>query len=294
MTSHQKYLSLCLLMIVALLYGPSPALAQLDNFAVLAGDAVTCTNSTVTGDVGVADPTGAVTQTSCTVMGTVYPPGHPAAQQAYQDFLAAYAALATQPACTAFEVPLSNATLPPGVYCYAAAVTATGTLTLDGPCNGTWIFRIGTSGAGALTTTDFTVQHANPACNACDSNVFWWTAQAATLTRTTLIGSILAGADITVTGPGGALDGQALAGGLGTTAAPTGAVTLTGALVTACEATGGGPGGGPGGGNDKPACNQGVGNGPEDCDPGNSNNRNPSNDEDGGIPGAPGRQGGNR
>ena len=29
----------------------------------------------------------------------------------------------------------------------------------------------------------------------------------------------------------------------------------------------------------KPKCNQGVGNGPEGCDPGNSNNHNPSNDE---------------
>jgi hypothetical protein len=42
---------------------------------------------------------------------------------------------------------------------------------------------------------------------------------------------------------------------------------------------------------EKPKCNQGVGNGPEGCDPGNSNHNQPSNDEDGGIPGAPGRQG---
>ena len=42
-------------------------------------------------------------------------------------------------------------------------------------------------------------------------------------------------------------------------------------------------------------CNQGVGNGPEGCDPGNSNQGNPanSNDELGGTPGDPGRQGGN-
>ena len=43
--------------------------------------------------------------------------------------------------------------------------------------------------------------------------------------------------------------------------------------------------------NKKPACNQGVGNGPEGCDPGNSNHNQPSNDENGGVPGAPGRQG---
>ncbi|MEW5856384.1 MAG: S-layer homology domain-containing protein [Cyanobacteriota bacterium] len=39
-------------------------------------------------------------------------------------------------------------------------------------------------------------------------------------------------------------------------------------------------------------CNQGVGNGPEGCDPGNSNRNRPSNDEGAGAaPGSPGRQG---
>ena len=41
--------------------------------------------------------------------------------------------------------------------------------------------------------------------------------------------------------------------------------------------------------NSRGDCNQGVGNGAEGCDPGNSNNNQPSNDEDGGVPGAPGR-----
>ena len=42
-------------------------------------------------------------------------------------------------------------------------------------------------------------------------------------------------------------------------------------------------------------CNQGVGNGADMCDPGRSDQGNPfnSNDELGGVPGAPGRQGGN-
>ena len=43
---------------------------------------------------------------------------------------------------------------------------------------------------------------------------------------------------------------------------------------------------------DKEKCNQGVGNGPEGCDPGNSNHHHGSNDEDGGTPGDPGRKGG--
>lgn len=44
--------------------------------------------------------------------------------------------------------------------------------------------------------------------------------------------------------------------------------------------------------NEKPACNQGVGNGPEGCDPGNSDAHKGSNDENGGTPGNPGRKGG--
>lgn len=43
----------------------------------------------------------------------------------------------------------------------------------------------------------------------------------------------------------------------------------------------------------KSDCNQGVGNGDEGCDPGNSNHNQPSNDEatsDGKVPGSPGRQ----
>jgi hypothetical protein len=63
-------------------------------------------------------------------------------------------------------------------------------------------------------------------------------------------------------------------------------VTITGTALVGCEG-----GSGNGGGNDRGKCNQGVGNGPEGCDPGNSNNHNSSNDENGGTPGDPGRQG---
>ena len=41
----------------------------------------------------------------------------------------------------------------------------------------------------------------------------------------------------------------------------------------------------------KPKCNQGVGNGAEGCDPGNSGKKG-SNDENGGTPGNPGKRGG--
>jgi hypothetical protein len=75
-----------------------------------------------------------------------------------------------------------------------------------------------------------------------------------------------------------------LAGGAGSTEQPTGEVTLTDATVAGCEASEG----------HRAKCNQGVGNGAETCDPGNSNQGDPgnSNDELGGTPGDPGRKGG--
>lgn len=196
----------------ALLLGSSPASAQVSqgtaaDFAVLGGSAVTCTDSNVNGNVGV-DLGGAITRTNCTVSGTVHR-GDTVAQRAYDDFLAAYAAMALVP-CD-FNLtgqPLAGQTLTPGVYCFDAAVTETGgVLTLNGSSTDTWIFKIGTAGTGALTATNFTVVMSNG--QACNNNVSWWTAEAATLTDSVFVGSILAGTSVTVTR--GSLDGQALA-----------------------------------------------------------------------------------
>lgn len=225
--------------LAAFLYSPSPALAQevvlgsAEDFAVLGGTAVTCTDSVVIGDVGVAVG-GAVTQTNCTISGAVHE-GDLVGQQAYEDFLRAYDDLKDEPC----EVDLTGQLLdgqmlPPGVYCFDAAVTETGgELTLVGDSDDTWIFKIGTGGTGALTFTNFSVVLTSG--EACSNNVFWWTADAATLTDSVFLGSILAGADITVTR--GSLDGQALAGGTGTPSGPTGAVTLTNTEVSVCGAS---------------------------------------------------------
>jgi len=207
----------------ALVLGSSTALAQVplgaaEDFTVLGGSAVTCTDSSVQGDMGV-DLGGAFTRTNCTISGTVHV-GDTVAQQAYDDFLAAYARIKL----LACDVDLTGQTLagqslPPGVYCFDAAATETGgVLTLDGAPSDTWIFKIGTLGTGALTGTNFSV--VMPGGEACDNNVFWWTAEAATLTDSAFLGSILAGTSITVTRK--SLDGQALA---------KAAVTLTGTSV---------------------------------------------------------------
>lgn len=169
------------------------------NFAVLANSAVTCTNGTITGDVGsyLAAPTGSVTQTGCPITGTVRV-GDSVATQAFNDFLGRYAVLAPHlnDGCTVVTGTLAGVTLSPGVYCFDAAATLTGVLTLGGPTDGIWTFKIGTSGTGALTGTNFSVIMAD---GAQASNVTWRVADAVTLTDSHVSGAILAGAGITLT-----------------------------------------------------------------------------------------------
>jgi len=242
------------------------------GYTVLANQAVTCTDGSIVGSVGTfqAAPTGSITLTSCPVSGATSI-GTGASKQAYNDFLATYAALAPQASdvCTVLSGTLAGVTLAPGAYCFPAAAALTGTLTLDGPSNALWSFKIGTVGTGALTGTNFDVVLANGA-SAC--NITWWVAEAATMTTSNFQGSILAGAGITLTG--GTFNGDIWS---------RADVTVTGTAVVGCD-------GKNGHGQPRGKCNQGVGNGPEACDPGNSNNHNGSNDENGGTPGNPGRR----
>jgi Ice-binding-like len=197
----------------------APSLGSAGSFAVLSGAAVTCTDSTITGN-GSSAPGRPVTQTRCTINGTVQA-GDATAAAASNDFLAAYNTLAALPPtqCDAIlSGTLANVSLPPGHYCFSAAATLTGQLTLDGPANGVWIFRIGTGGTGALTGTNFSVVMSS---GGLASNVYWWVAEAATMTTSNFQGTILAGAATTFTG--GSLIGRDLS---------KAAVTLTGATVS--------------------------------------------------------------
>jgi hypothetical protein len=190
------------------------------NFAVLAATAVTCTDGTILGNVGEA-PGTAITQTSCPVTGTINA-NDPAAAQAQKDFQQAYTDIGNM-ACTQTLTTLDGQTLAPGVYCFDAAATSTGgVLTLNGPATGTWIFKIGTLGTGALTGTNFSVVTPNGTPPACNS-VYWWTAEAATLIDSTFVGTILSGTAITLTR--GTFNGDAFA---------KTAVTITGDAVTGC------------------------------------------------------------
>jgi len=300
MNHLQKYLSTCLMASAALLVGAfpaaaavAPALGAASTFAVLSAarggtGAVTCTDSNINGDVGSSGNLASVTRTNCAIVGNVIAP---VSTQVLADFNTAYSQYASIPCTGTLDAAYTGTTLtlPPGVYCSAAAVTFTDSrLILDaqGDANASWIFKIGTGGTGALTGTNFTVVMAN---GGQPCNVAWWVAEAATLTTSSFQGTILAGAAITVTG---LADGTAPFNG---DALAKGAITLTAVTVTACTAA---ASGGHGNGNSRSKCNQGVGNGPEGCDPGNSDGAimfpfGPnSNDEVGGVPGNPGRKGG--
>jgi hypothetical protein len=198
----------------------TPSLGSAATFAVLAGTAVTCTNATVTGNVGVY-PGITITQTSCPVTGTI-DAGDSVAAQAHNDFVVAYDAFKALP-CGQALATLNAQTLSPGVYCFDAAATSTGgVLTLDGPSDGVWIFKIGSLGTGALTGTNFTVVKPDGTPPPCNS-VYWWVAEAATMTDSKFVGTILAGAAITLTR--GTFNGNAYA---------KAAATITGTAATGC------------------------------------------------------------
>ena len=177
------------------------------NFVVLANAGVTCTDGTIIGDVGTFSATGAITRTNCPIDGTLHG-GDSVATQAFNEFLNTYAVLAPQAGdvCTMLTGTLAGVTLAPCVYCFNAAATVTGVLTLNGPAEGIWIFKIGTSGTGALTGSSFSVVMAG---GGQPGNVTWWVAQGVTLTDSHVIGTILGGADITLTR--GTFDGNAWA-----------------------------------------------------------------------------------
>jgi len=234
----------------------APGPGEAAGYAVIAGTALTCTTSTVDGPVGL-DFTAAPTLNGCT-LDVHYAPG------AYDAFQTDYAWIAGHlTPCHVLTGTLAGVSLAPGTYCFDAAAALTGTLTLTG--SGPWTFEIGAAAVGALTANSFTVLSDNP-CNA-----IWWVQADVTMTSSHFVGTILGGGAITLTDT--TLYGRAWA---------TGAITMTNSTITGCIGSG------------TPVrahCNQGVGNGPEGCDPGNSDNKNTSNDELGGTPGDPGRQG---
>ncbi|HEX6368915.1 MAG TPA: ice-binding family protein [Longimicrobium sp.] len=197
---------------------PTPA----STFRVLANTAVACTSGSISGDVGTfrSAPGGSFAGVNCPVTSGTVQLGTPAAVAAYNSFVATYNARETVPCGTVLTGTLAGVTLPPGVYCFDNAATLTGVLTLNGPASGVWLFKVGTSGVGALTGTGFSVVMAGAAS---ECNVTWWVEDAATMTDSNLRGAILAGGNVTTTR--GTLHGNAWS---------QGDVTITNTVLTAC------------------------------------------------------------
>ncbi|MEO8276918.1 MAG: IPTL-CTERM sorting domain-containing protein [Thermoanaerobaculia bacterium] len=187
----------------------APDLGTAFDYAVLGTNGtptsgtMTCTTSTINGNVG--STFNSMTNTGCTVTGTA---DTPVAASVVSDFTAAYSALdSANPTCDG-AIPTTSTTVAPGVYCSAAGTTigAGVILTLSGSATDVWIFKVGTSGFGALTGNSFQVVMAG---GALPCNVYWRTAEAATVTASTFVGTVLAGTAFTATG--GSFLGRAMA-----------------------------------------------------------------------------------
>ncbi|MDB5936656.1 MAG: hypothetical protein JWQ01_4000 [Massilia sp.] len=141
-------------------------LGRASGFAVLAGTALTNNSggtTLITGDVGspsqTTDPTLAAGFTNYK-SGAILDNGLADLQVAITD-----ANSRTCDVDSASGIDLGGATLKPGVYCYAGAISVTGTLTLDGP--GVYIFRTKTT----LNTTANSIVALNNGATA--DNLTW-------------------------------------------------------------------------------------------------------------------------
>jgi len=199
----------------------APGLGAAANFVVLGGAGVTCTGSTVAGNVG---SKLTVTQTGCNITGAIHQ-GDTTAVNAFNNFVTAYNTLKGEgcsPANHLTGQELAGKTLGPGVYCFATTADLTsGTLTLKGPSSGVWVFQVGT---GITTDTANVVMDGGSPCN-----VYWALGTTATIGKNTNFqGNILAGTAVTFTGANSSLVGRALA---------KTAVTMTGTTISGCTGT---------------------------------------------------------
>jgi|GEM_PF-3585953 len=218
-----------------------PNLGTAGNFAVLAGSAVTVnSNCTISGNVGCITMTnnatingnvevttnsvpGIVTGTTTIPVGATY-------NTAESDLVTGYNAaynLATIDSTVGGD--LTGATLFRGKYGNASSIIITGTLTLSGDANDVFIFEMGSTLGGAVTT------HINLIGGAVWSNVFWLVNSDATIDGD-FKGNILAKNSITQNFSGGStLAGRALTQIAfvtvsGNSVAPTGAIPLVDTL----------------------------------------------------------------
>ena len=189
----------------------SVGLGTADDFAVLAGSAITNTGpTTITGDVGIHPNDGSsVTGFGSVTLDGERHDGDAVAEQAKVDLVTAYNDAAGRSVTETIATELGGGDpLIPGVYdSESGTFEITGTLTLDaqGDPNAVFIFQMATT---LVTASDSSVSLINGA-QAC--NVFWQVGSSATLgTNSSFVGNILALESITLT-TGATVEGRVLA-----------------------------------------------------------------------------------
>ena len=216
---------------------PAVGLGTADQYAVLAGDAISNTGSTtINGHLGLYP--GTSVSGAPTVNGTSNV-NNGAAQQAKDDLRTAYLDAEGRSGPTLIAAgALGGLALPPGLYkddgAPASLGIATGqTLTLTGDASSVWIFQ------SASTLIAETGSRVVLAGGALGCNVFWQVGSAATLrTGSTFVGTVMAHDDITLENSV-TVDGRMLAGaqanGAGALVLDTDTITKS-HCVTAAEA----------------------------------------------------------
>lgn len=212
------------LMTASIAYAVSPSTVSLgtaDNFAILAGSAITNTGSSVvTGDVGIY-PGTAVTGFPPATLNGIQHTADEQAIQAKSSVTATYTDASNRTPVTTIGTELGNMVILPGVYASPSGTFGlTGTVTLDaqGDPNAVFIFK---SASTLITASGSNVVLANGA-QAC--NVYWLVGSSATLgTNSTFRGSLIALTSITLT-TNAHVEGRLLA--------QNGAVTLDSNTVT--------------------------------------------------------------
>jgi uncharacterized repeat protein (TIGR02543 family) len=184
------------------------------NYGVLGGGGVTSTGDTViNGDLGAGPGSSIVGFPPGVDHGSTHA-GDAQAVQAQADLAHAYSAAAGRTPTASFSGDQIGAIFDAGVYNAAAAISLTGTMTLDGQNdpNAVFIFQVNAALSTAASTTIHLINGAQA------SNVFWQVNGAVTTgASSSFSGTLMAIGAITL-GAGASLDGGALSDGLVTLA----------------------------------------------------------------------------
>jgi len=201
--------------------GNYPAWSQqydVSFFSVLSAEtgsrgAVTCTDSTIMGNIGSSGARSSVVKTRCSVSGQVVAPVSPTV---LAEFNNQFDRIGNKTCQKQLSGTLAGVILKPGVYCFPVGASVTGTLTLDGPSFGTWVIKVN----GALTGKSFSMVMAG---GGKPCNVYIESTGGTTMTTSNAKGNVFSGQAITMTG--GSFVGRAFA---------KKAVTMTDIAATGC------------------------------------------------------------